>query len=140
VSSTEPSVYVPKPEGLALELHRRAVETGHLHLQRCEGCGRFRHPPRYRCPECFSAAFAFVPSTERGTVYSFVVSHRSFDPAWVDHVPHVTLAVALDEGPRVIAALRGAAPGAVRIGDPVRIVLEPKGEAFSFLWAEPAEG
>lgn len=133
------NAYVPKPEGLHLELHRRAVATGVLHLQRCSGCGAFRHPPRYYCPRCFSPSWEAVPSAGRGTVYSFTVTHRSFDPAWVDETPHATIAVELAEGPRVIGALRGAEPSAVRLGQPVMVTVEARGDDFAFLWVELEE-
>lgn len=136
--ATPIDVYVPKPEGLALEFHHAAIAAGRLQIQQCDGCGRFRHPPRYRCPACFSPDWSFVPADDTGTVYSYVVSHRSFDRAWALHVPHVTVAVELAEGPRVIAALRDVEPDAVSIGMPVRLTVEPKGDDFAFVWADPA--
>ncbi|HVM53789.1 MAG TPA: OB-fold domain-containing protein [Acidimicrobiales bacterium] len=133
-----PGLFVPQPEGLSLAFHHAAIEGGRLHVQRCSDCGRFRHPPRVHCPECFSPTWTFEPSTERGTVYSYVVSHRSFDPAWVERIPFVTLAVALDEGPRVIAALeRGGAD--VALGTPVAVRIEVQSPDFTFLWATPAD-
>ena len=129
--------YVPAPEGLNLEMHRAAVATGTLHVQRCAACGAFRHPPRYYCAACASPHWELVPSGERGVVHALVVTHRSFDPAWADDVPHATVAVELDEGPRVIGALREADPTAARIGLRVRVTVEPRGEDFSFLWVEP---
>jgi len=77
-----------------------------------------------------------VPSGERGTVHSLVVTHRSFDPGWAGEVPHATVAVELDEGPRVIGALRGGNPTTVRIGNRVRVSIEPRGDDFAFVWVE----
>lgn len=131
-----PDIFVPEPEGLSLLFHQKAVETGTLHVQRCDDCGHFRHPPRYRCPECFSAAWTFVPAAETGTIYSYVVSHRSLHPAWAELAPHVTVAVALDEGPRVVAALRDAGPGDAALGQKVRLSVEPKSDDFVFVWAD----
>ena len=131
-------VYGPKPEGLALAFHHAAIEAGRLQVQRCDGCGQYRHPPRYRCPACFSPQWSFVPAGDVGTVYSYVVSHRSFDRAWAARVPHVTVAVELAEGPRVIAALRGVEGDEVSLGLPVRLTIEAKGDDFAFVWADPA--
>lgn len=128
--------YVPVPEGLNLELHRAAVGTGRLHLQRCSACGAFRHPPRYYCASCSSSEWELVPSEERGIVHSLTVTHRSFDPGWAAETPHATVSVELDEGPRVIGAFRGAEPTAVRIGQRVRVTVEPRGEEFAFVWVE----
>ena len=129
--------YVPSPEGLNLELHRAAVAAGRLHLQRCSDCGVYRHPPRYYCAACGSPGYEMVPSEERGTVHSLVVTHRSFDPGWAPDAPHATVAVELDEGPRVIGALRGDDPHTVRIGDRVRVSVEPRGDDFAFVWVDP---
>lgn len=129
---------IPQPEGLALQFHHAAIEHGRLHIQRCSSCGRFRHPPRVQCPECFSPEWTFEPTAEHGTVYSYVVSHRSFDPFWVEHLPFVTVAVALDEGPRVIAAMRGVESGDMELGMPVRLTVEPQSDDFTMLWADKA--
>lgn len=130
--------YVPDPEGLNLELHRAAVRSGRLHLQRCTACGVFRHPPRYFCAACSSPAWELAPSSERGTVHSLTVTHRSFDPAWAEEAPYATVAVELDEGPRVIGAFRGGDATELRIGERVRVVTEPRGEDFAFVWVERA--
>lgn len=130
--------YVPTPEGLNLELHRTAVASGRLHLQRCGDCGLFRHPPRYYCAACSSATWELVPSSERGFVHSLVVTHRSFDPGWAPEVPHATASVELDEGPRVLGAWRGDATS-IRIGQRVRVSVEPRGDDFAFVWVEPEQ-
>lgn len=129
--------YVPVPDGLHAEFYRVAASTGRLHLQRCRDCGIFRHPPRHYCPSCSSPAWDFVASSERGSVYSFTVTHRSFDPAWADETPFVTVAVELEEGPRVLGAARGLDPQTVQLGQPVRIEVEPHSEEFAFFWVEP---
>lgn len=131
--------YVPVPEGLNLDLHRAAVSTGRLHVQRCCDCGAFRHPPRYYCASCFSPDWELVPSQEGGTVHSLTVTYRSFDPGWVAEAPYATVSVELDEGPRVIGAFRGDDATAVRIGQRVRVRVEARGDDFAFVWVEPVE-
>jgi uncharacterized OB-fold protein len=137
--STAPGSYVPTPEGLNVDFHRRAVETGRLHVQRCAASGVLRHPPRWYCAACASPDWELVPSSERGTVHSYTVTHLTFDPAWAAEAPFATLVVELDEGPRVVAAARGMAPDEVSIGRRVRVTVEPRGEEFAFRWAEPED-
>ena len=129
--------YVPEPEGLNLDFHRASV-GGTLHLQCCDACGQFRHPPRYYCPACSSADWAWIPCSGRGQVYSWVSTHFTIDRGWVDEVPYATVAVELDEGPRVVGAWRGESLAALELELPVVVVVEPKGEDFAFLWVEPA--
>ena len=132
--STSARKYVPQPEGLNLEFFRHAVD-GTLHIQRCDQCAHFRHPPRYYCPRCGSPRYSYVPSTGRGTVYSWVTTHFTVDQGWLADVPYTTVVVELDEGPRLVGALRGI--DAVRLGLPVVLVGEPRGEDFVFFWVEP---
>lgn len=129
---------LPQPAGLDAEWHRCAATTGRLHLQRCTDCGAFHHPPRYYCDACASPDWQFVPCAERGSVHSFTVTHRSVDPAWADQVPYTTVVVQLDEGPRLVTALRHLAPEAPQLGHRLRIRVEilREDETVS-LWAEP---
>lgn len=132
--------YVPSPEGLNLEFHRGAIETGMLHLQRCAECGRYRHPPRWYCPSCHADRFTFEPVSGRGEIYSMAINHFTVDRAWIDEVPFVTAVVELVEGPRVVGAVRGLTPEQVWIGLPVVVTPEPRGEEFAFLWVDPVDG
>lgn len=129
--------YVPTPEGLNLEFHLPAVKTGMLHIQRCTDCGVWRHPPRWYCPSCHSDQWRFEPVSGRGQLYSMAVNHFTVDRGWVDEVPYVTAVVELEEGPRVVGALRGIDHDRVHIGLPVVVSPEPRGEEFAFLWVDP---
>ena len=128
---------VPRLDDLALAWHRRAATTGRLHLQRCTRCGTLHHPPRYYCDACSSPGWELVPAAERGSVHSFTITHRSFDPAWADQVPYATVVVELDEGPRVVGALRGLEPASLQLEQRVRIRVEARGVDVAFLWVEP---
>ncbi|NNF68490.1 MAG: Zn-ribbon domain-containing OB-fold protein [Acidimicrobiia bacterium] len=128
--------YIPKPEGLPLELHRVCVETGVLHIQRCQDCGQLRHPPRWYCPHCHSKQYELAPVSGEGTIYSTVINHYTVDLGWADEVPYTSAVVELAEGPRVIGHLRGVEPGGARLGSAVRVVVEPRGQDFAFLSVE----
>jgi len=106
--------YIPNPEGLNLELHLKAVETGLLHIQRCLSCDKARQPPRYYCSACFSSEYEFVPVSGEGFMYSFAINHFTVDRAW----------------------LRNAEPEDVNLGDPVLVSVEPRGEEFAFIWVD----
>lgn len=136
-ANSSPHVMIPKPDELDLELYQAIVRQGCICMQRCNACGSYTHPPRYYCPACSSGQFAFVPVSGLGVVYSYTVSHMSVEPAWQSHVPYLTLVVELQEGPRVVATARKLSPDAVRLGQPVRVVTESKGNDFAIFWAEP---
>ena len=48
-------------------------------------------------------------------------------------MPYATVVVELDEGPRIVGAARHPDPAAIRIGQRVRVVPEPRTDDFSFL-------
>ena len=76
------------------------VKAGAVHVQRCNACGKSRHPATYYCPQCASGDFSFAAVSGRAKVYSYTVSHMSVEPQWQARVPYVTIVAELDEGPR----------------------------------------
>jgi len=101
-----------------------ALRGGELRLQRCAACGQTQHPPRAMCATCRSFEFEWAPSSGRGTVYSYVVTHQPIHPALAGHTPFATVEVELDEGPRLTSNLVDVPPDEIEIGMPVRLVLE----------------
>ncbi len=92
--------------------------AGELRIQRCEGCGRLRHPPGPRCPACGAAKPGYQVAAGTGEVYSYVVHHHPPVPG--KQLPFVVALVTLTEGVRMVGALLGVPPDQVRIGLPVR--------------------
>ena len=76
-----------------------------LLVQRCDGCGALRHPPRPMCPQCHSLAWTSIESSGRGTILSAVVMRHPQYP-WFETDPVVVL-VELEEGWRLVANLAG---------------------------------
>jgi uncharacterized protein len=92
--------------------------VGELRIQRCEGCGRLRHPPGPRCPACGAAKPGYQVAAGTGEVYSYLVHHHPPVPG--KQVPFVVALVTLTEGVRMVGELLGVPPDQVRIGLPVR--------------------
>ena len=126
---------IPVPDGPNVEFYRHAV-SGTLHLQRCPSCGRFQHPPRYRCPAC-GDALEWVPLPGAGRIHSWTVTHRPVDPGWADRIPYATVVVELDEGPRLVGGWENAEPTDLGLDLPVTLRIEPAGDEFAFLWFSP---
>jgi uncharacterized protein len=93
-------------------------------LPRCNSCGQFWFPPSQRCRHCLSTDFAWCETSGRGRIYSFVVYHRVYHPAFADDVPYVVAIIALDEGPRLLSNIVGTAWDQVRCDMRVRAVFE----------------
>ena len=92
--------------------------AGELRIQRCEGCGRLRHPPGPRCPACGAAKPGYQVAAGTGEVYSYVVHHHPPVPG--KQLPFVVALITLTEGVRMVGELLGVPPDRVRIGLPVR--------------------
>ncbi len=117
----------PSPESLPFW---EAAKAHRLLLPRCNACGRFWFPPSKRCRHCLSPDFAWTESKGRGRIYSFVVYHRPYHPAFEGDVPYVVAVVELDEGPRLLTNIVGTPPEAVRCDAHVRVVFEERDGAI----------
>jgi len=111
------------------------LARGELRLQRCAACGTWRHPPRLRCAHCGSLDVAWEPASGRGHVYSWTTTHRAVDPAFTP--PYAILVVELEEGPRVVANLRGLEPSELVIDLPVVVEIEHASDTIGLLWFRP---
>lgn len=136
-AADRPKRVVPQPDGLNADFYRR-LATGALHFQRCTSCARVHHPPRYRCGACGCDDHDWIESSGRGTVFSWTVTHRPVDPGWAHELPYATLVVEMEEGVRVVGALRDLPPDRLELDLPVRVVVEPVSEDFAFIHFTPA--
>lgn len=95
-----------------------------LLLQRCRACGTLQHYPRGVCAGCWATELEWRPSSGRGTVYTFTVTHRSQARGFKDEVPYVLAWVELEEGVQVLTNLVGCDPARVAIGMAVEVTFE----------------
>ena len=98
------------------------VQERKLLMPRCDACGTVAFPPTVACKQCDAQAFTWSEMSGNGTVYSFVVYHRVYHPAFADKVPYVVAVVDLDEGPRIISNVTGVPVDAVVCDMPVQVV------------------
>ena len=126
------SKVIGKPDDLNLELFQTIVASGQMCLQRCDSCGRYSHPPRMYCGDCFSGSHSYPEISGAGAVYSYTISHHTAEAAWQDELPYLTVVVELDEGPRVVGAATLPDPTAVKIGQRVHVVPEKRTEDFAY--------
>ena len=115
----------PSPESAPFWEGARAHK---LLLPRCNTCGRYWFPPSRRCVHCLSSDFAWTESEGKGRIYSFVVFHRVYHPAFESDVPYTVAIIELDEGSRLIANIIGTPPDEVRCDMRVRVVFEDRGD------------
>ena len=114
------------------------ARAGELRLQRCDGCGRWRWPPRAVCGDCRSFESTWRATRGRGRVVSWIRNHQIFMPAYRDEVPYSVIQVALEEQPDI--AMFGRLVGGAEPADglPVRAVFAPVTDEVTLVHWEPA--
>lgn len=94
------------------------LRGGALKLQQCITCSKRRFPPMPSCPYCASRESEIVQTNELGAIYSWIVVHHAFHPAFKDDVPYVVATIDLEGGGRMAA--RVDAPDGLRFGQVVQ--------------------
>ena len=79
-----------------------ATKRGQLLLQRCSECGAYRFPPTLLCTECTATGYQWQPVSGKGRIYSYVVFHQAYHPAFAADLPYAVACIELDEGPRLM--------------------------------------
>jgi len=101
-----------------------AAKRGRFAVQRCTDCGASYFPATDVCGACLGNSLAWVDASGRGVVYSFVVMHHVYHPAFADRVPYLIADVRLEEGPHVISRVDGIDPAQLSIGTVVTVAFE----------------
>ncbi|MBI3078993.1 MAG: Zn-ribbon domain-containing OB-fold protein [Deltaproteobacteria bacterium] len=114
---------MPVPSKLS-EPFWAACKRHELRVQRCQRCGAYRFPPAILCPECLSLETEWTGLGGRGRVFSYVVYHRLYHPAFEADLPYAVALIELEEGVRMIANVVGIAPEKVTCDMPVEVVFE----------------
>lgn len=92
----------------------QAAAENRLLLKHCSDCGETHYYPRPICPFCQSGNTQWVPSSGRGTIYTFSVARRAA-------IPCAPVVVELDGGIRLTSVVVHADLDALRIGDEVTL-------------------
>lgn len=98
--------------------------AGELRLQSCNACGTLRYPESYVCPKCLSAEYTWKATSGRGRLWSWIVMHQRYFPAFADELPYNVAFVHLDEGPHIMSSLVEL-PEGLRVDEPVEAVFVP---------------
>lgn len=116
-----------------------AARNEELHLQACLECGHLRFPPAALCPRCLSLRFEWKRLSGRGTVFSWIVVHRSQHPAFNAETPYNVVIIELDEGPRLHSNLIDCPVDRIRIGMPVEVVFDRINDEVTLPRFRPAQ-
>jgi hypothetical protein len=65
------------------------------------------------------------------------VTHQALFPPFAEDVPYAVVVVELDEGPRIVTAVRGIGPDALRLGLPVEVRVTRVSDTVGLHWFVP---
>ena len=108
-------------------------------MQRCTHCARLRYPAGVVCPGCLASEAQWQPLSGKGKVFSFVVFHRVYHPAWEGKVPYNVALIELDEGPIMLSNVVDIDNARLEVGCPVQVAFEAMGESLSIPVFKPAD-
>lgn len=100
-------MFVPAPTPVTAPFWE-GTSRGLLRMQRCVACEKPFFYPRSFCPRCGGRDVPWVTLSGRGTIASALVLRRAV-PTVLDDVPRALALVEVDEGPRLMAHVRGVA-------------------------------
>jgi hypothetical protein len=90
-----------------------------LLIQRDHLTGRWHWPPK---PAYWKGdRLRWAETSGQGRVYTWVVGHEPFLPAFRELLPHVMVVVELEEGPRLVGYMVSCPPEEMRLDLPVRV-------------------
>jgi uncharacterized OB-fold protein len=101
-----------------------ASRNGQLVVQKCDKCGALRFPPHRMCSKCLSRESSWTPVSGEGEVYSFIIMHRVYHPAFANQVPYAVAMIKLKEGAKMLSNVIGIDPHAIKCGMPVKVSFE----------------
>jgi uncharacterized OB-fold protein len=118
---------IPQPDDLTRPFWQAAFNR-ELRIQRCIGCGHYRHPPAQACRDCGSEQVVWVRLSGRGEIYSFIIDHRLMVPGFDEPyaVVQVVPAEAQSDVVRLTANLRDCELRDIYIGMPVEVLFEER--------------
>jgi len=124
-------------EELAAQFYAECAE-GRLAFQRCRACRTWRHLPRHICASCGSPAWEWAASSGRGRLFSWTVTHQAPFPLFQEATPYAVAVIEMEEGVRLVAALRGLSPERLALDLPVVVEFERVSDAAAVPVFRPA--
>ncbi len=129
----------PLPEVTRLtEPFWEGTKQGELRLQHCRECGGYWFPPSPLCPTCLSRDYEWVPSSGRGTVWSWIVMHQRYFKAFEADLPYNVVFVELEEGPMMMSRVVGIPNEQIHCDLPVKVVFDDATDRQAVPYFEPA--
>lgn len=96
-----------------------ACRNGQLLVPKCNHCGQYFFAPEVACIHCFSTDWQWVPSSGRGTLYSYSIVYKAPLPHL--KTPFVFAVIEMEEGWSLFSNLVDCDFDAIRMDMPVQV-------------------
>ncbi len=102
----------------------RLCNARRLCFQRCDACGKWRHPPTPLCASCRSDRVAWVEGKPPMRVFTYTIVHHSAHPATASILPYNVALIEFPScgGVRLISNVIEAGPDDLAVGRAVELV------------------
>jgi len=138
-------VLVPQPVGIPVPRpsmrsapYWEAAARHELVYQRCDACGTIARKPTSVCGVCLGASLSWVPSSGRGTLYSWTVVWRPQHPSFT--VPYAPCVVEVEEGWFLLSSVIGCGPDDLLDGMALEVEFHPAGGEIWLPYVRPRAG
>lgn len=74
------------------------------------------------CSSCHFCDFEWVKLSGKGTLYTYTVVNRAFNPVFENDVPYGIAVIELEEGPRMVGNSVDMKPEDLKVGMPMEAV------------------
>jgi uncharacterized protein len=116
-----------------------AARRGKLASQHCASCAAYVFPPRPYCPQCHDNTLRWATLSGNGRIWSYAVMRTAFVTGFTP--PYVIARIELDEqaGLFLDTNVVQCPIESVRIGMPVTVTFEDRGDGFTIPQFRPAD-
>ncbi len=101
---------------------------GELRMRKCDACGALFRFVSEQCPKCWSTDLSWQIASGRGKVVAFTTVYRAPYESVEARVPYTIALIDLCEGLTMMSNVIECDPSAVRVGMPVELIFEQRGE------------
>jgi uncharacterized OB-fold protein len=114
---------IMRNRGLTLETFNSALMDGLIAISVCATCRTQQAIPSASCFHCGGTDLEVRRHNGAGVIFSWVVCHYAFEPAWQSEVPYIVVLVNIEGGGRVYGRLSKSIASAItlRAGLPVEL-------------------
>ena len=100
------------------------IQKHELRMQKCTQCEFIRFPVSILCPKCHAMEAEWAKLSGKGVIYSYVIYHTAYHPAYQNDIPYIVAIIQLEEGPRMESNISGCKVEDVKINIPVEVTFE----------------